>query len=177
MGLFHRQAHRIAQLTSLLFGCALSVLSYSAPPREASEEDIRAALVHHLLSYSESKYLGNPQTTICSIGHDDKTRLALERLENEPIAKKSKLSVLHYSSDTQKKCHIVIVGPHLKFPLVNIASHPYIICNGCSIENKAAVSLVRLKDKIGYNINLSAAKISGVRFRSDVLKWANKIEH
>ena len=171
-------------VTLLLYVAAISLTFLSnncLSQRAAVEADIRAALVHHLLRYSEWPRDNSRKITLCSTGNGD-TSSALRKLEQATLPHKVGISVVEHSISDEETCDVLVIGPEGEVDLSTqkgqaSTNHLYIICNDCQLNiPNAAIHLLRVNDRIAYNVNLETANQAGINFNTDLLRFANKLE-
>ncbi len=149
--------------------------TYATADIEASEANIRTAFIHRILQYTQWDNANSDTLSLCAVGSEQDFQ-SLKLLDRRKITSDTEIAVSEYSESVAVECHVVIVGTDKKMDPLLLPNSALLICNGCEINReKAAVDLIRINDQIRYNVNIQLASQSGVKFRSDVLKWANKV--
>ena len=170
-------------LLQLVGAAALLILcwsasTYSQTPQIAKEEDIRAVVVHNLLRFSRWEGTSDNQVNICSEGNGAVTQ-ALKNLSSARAGGSGiKYTVQENDTRDKNRCDVLVIGPEREVAIKESIGPDFVICNGCEINREsAAVEVILInKKKIGYNLNINIAAKSGIQFRSEIIRLANKVE-
>jgi hypothetical protein len=160
---------RIALCTSVLVAAS----SYSQPQKPFTEADIRVAIIHRILLFTDWGAIPRADQNICTLGQDDSIK-ELRALETIQLQNNTPVSIEEYHSGDQQ-CLAMIIGSDIDFKQTQLPEPSLVICNDCKESQLIAVNLLRINNQIRYDLDIRAASAIGVRFRSDVLKWANKV--
>lgn len=167
---------------SLPFLLSLSILLLSSGYSHANTQEgqLRAAVIGGILRYASWE---QPNTrVICALGQPmsapSLTQAAHRiRINNEPA------SVLQIDTHHDvENCQVLVIGttsqPTHK-ALGPLLAHNQLlsICDGCSSpELPTSITLVRIKNKIAFNVDLNRTKNAGIKFSSALLELANQLE-
>jgi hypothetical protein len=143
------------------------------PSAQAKEADLRAAIIHRILSFTDWPQTEDAQVQICTLGDDDSIR-SFKSLKSIKLRNQQELKIVDYKNRiVEATCSALIIS---KAHQTKLPDFNFTICNDCSTKkNASTVNLIRVNNQIRYNINLADAAKSGIRFQSDVIKWANKV--
>ncbi|WP_017446274.1 YfiR family protein [Gayadomonas joobiniege] len=165
-------------LTSLLFPVAANP-SISQP----DEVSLRAAVIVGVLRYTQlnlEEYRQNIQ--ICG-WHNPISGGKLKAVAPNLTVGNRNLIYIALQSDAElqaRHCDVVVIGEG-DSETTNILKSNSIpaltICDGCQtgIEN-SVLELIRIKNKIRFNVNLELAEKVNIKFSSSLLELANKIK-
>ncbi|MFA4916099.1 MAG: YfiR family protein [Syntrophales bacterium] len=146
--------------------------------------EIKAALLYNFAKFTEwpARAFASQENTItvCVLGEDPiETPLsALSKLQ----VKGKNITIRHINKHTDmRNCHILYISQSEKRNLPDILSKLkglYVLSisdiEGFA-ENGGIINLVRLGNKIRFEINITAAKNSGINISSNLLDLATKI--
>lgn len=167
-----QKPHNIVLAVTLCATLLLAGWARPQPQKPITEANIRVAIIHRILLFTDWGAAPSPEHNICTVGQDDsiKELRALEtiKLQNNTI------EIEEYHSGDQK-CLAMIVGSDIDLHQAALPEPSLVICNDCEDDQLTAVNLVRINNQIRYDLDIKAASATGVRFRSDVLKWANRV--
>ncbi|MCP4108698.1 MAG: YfiR family protein [Desulfobacteraceae bacterium] len=164
-----------------LFICCAVLCSASEVGAEP-ENFVKAAFLYKFVKFVEwpAQAFKTPETpvVVCILG-DDPFGPALEILKNKPVGKRKLFVIKHKEINKHKESiHIVFVSASEKKRLDSILSRfkgrPILTIG--DTEGFAAkggiINMVKRGGKIGFEINIKAAKHSGLKISSRLLKLA-----
>lgn len=140
----------------------------------ATEADIRVALIHRILLFTSWQNTFTDNAKICTLGDGPSIR-SFHALKQIRIQQQREVDIENYDPLEHASCMALIVDSNFDISTYTLPKASFVICNECDNSDSAAINLVRIDNQIRYNVNQNAALASGVRFRSDVLKWANDV--
>lgn len=156
--------------------------SGSKRPKEASEYQLRAAMVVGIVRYTNWQKDFGDTLNICLIG-ESKSFEHIRVLENNnKLVKMKTVRVSHISKPTKAKiagCQVLVAGSNAPRELISLQSDSpsFLICDQCNgLSKNASVTLHKVQDRIRFDVHLGNAKESGVQFSSSMLSIAHRVE-
>ena len=171
------------RLLLVLFFIGWTCTSF-AEHTDTSEASLKAAMLINIMSFVKwpDQAAGNAGSiTVCVVG-DDATDHALESREGEVILGR-KLTVVRLSAKPADllNCQAVFINggnPDLVFRVSSMLNRDSVLLLGegrTSIENGAMVSLIPSAGRMVLEVNLAAARASGVTISSKLLRLARRV--
>jgi hypothetical protein len=162
-----------------------------AGAQEVLESDLRAAVIVGILRFTvwtrkNSELATGNELTICAFG-DAPSAIGLKKVSGPIIIQDQ---ILRFRRPTNEKdlllCPVVVWGDGNKplgatnislAELRELGMEALVICDNCNNNMVgAAICLIREGDRIQFDINIEQARLAGVRFSSDLLTLARKVE-
>jgi len=169
----------MAQL-AYLFGTTMMLIfaaaSYSSTASPSySESDLRAAIVLkiiHLVSWPQEPHT---QLNFCANGNSDTTTKLRKLIDSQPSTAMRFLTSSGSTADNT--CHIQILGSGQLTQATASQEPLLVICDGCASNTiNAAIELVKIRDRISFNLNLAEAKRKNIRFKVSLMEHANAVK-
>ncbi len=158
---------------------------FAAEPER--EYQIKAAFLYKFLLFAEWPEEPTDEsrdTIIIGIIGKDSFSNAFEPVEGEIIDGR-KLIIKRFKKDVSavklKKCHILFISPSLKNDtdkiLESLNQHPVLTVSEIKefIESGGMINFLIKENRVGFEINTSAAESVGIKFRSKLLRVAQRI--
>lgn len=145
------------------------------------EVSLRAAVIVGVLRYTQLSLAADKQViNLCGIG-EPISAPKLSSVAADLTVGKRNLAYFTLTSLTQvgpQQCDVLIAGSAQDVTQLNYDSVAALtVCDGCEDGLKnTVIELVRIKNKIRFNVNLVLAEHLKVKFSSSLLELANQIE-
>ena len=176
---------KILRLSIFMFLILSSTFSFAGEPER--EYQVKAGFLYKFLLFAEwpEETTAEPgDTIIIGIIGKDSFGNAFEPVEGELIDGR-KLTVRRFKEDvsvaTLEECRILFISPSLKKKVSKILKtlneYPIITVSEVKGFTKSGgmINFVIKGNRVGFEINMSAAKSAGIKFRSKLLRVAHQI--
>lgn len=149
--------------------------------RFAEEEKLRAAMLLGIVRYTRWQQENNEVIDICLSGSAGSFR-HLEALNGTRLVHNRELNVTRVNAKNPpgvKNCQVIIMGPMspLEMGSTELRESCLVICDECEAQiQDAAVVLLRMQNRIRFNVYLNRARAQGVNFSAKMLELAARVE-
>lgn len=178
----HRQRFRpTAQHLTVALLVALICGSYShSALASVSEAKVRAAMIVGILRYTRWDTPDeHRQYTLCTLSRSA-TADELNRARDKIRIDQKVIQLIDIQNKAQTHCDVIISSPNTAEAQLLASANPHtlLICDGCERPNDhSAIRLIRHKQRIGFDINISKAAAAGIQFSSALLELARSLEN
>jgi len=153
---------------------ASSLISYAkADNRGIDEATLRAAIILKIIHQVNWPYKIGDEINFCGSG-GSKSYEKLLSLRGKVISRE--MARISFVEPFSEKCHVQILGPEkVSQPAVE-TSPLLVICDECGAERtRSAVELIRDQNHIRFNLNLTEAKRTNIKFKVSLLELAKTV--
>ena len=160
-----------------------SFASAQANTKSVLESDLRAAVIVGILRFTDWDQSslapkGNSPLMICTWGNAPSVQ-GLEQNQTGIRIRDQALQLRHPKQQEElSTCPIVIWGKQTEsLPATTLISNALVICDDCDRDKVIAIiNLVRVGNRIQFEINLNRARLAGINFSSNLLDLARRVE-
>lgn len=153
-----------------------SIVSFAkADNRGVDEATLRAAIILKIIhQISWPKDLGG-EIKFCGAG-GSKSYEKLLNLRGKPIAR-NMARISFAESGSEDSCQIQILGPEKTSQTSQRVDPLLVICDDCGERREsAAVELIKDRDHIRFNLNLTEAQKTNIKFKVSLLELAKTVK-
>lgn len=145
-----------------------------------SEDTLRAAVIGGILRYTQ--WQDSSQKTLCALGAPKSEDMLLQA-SHRVRANRQVISILKVSDQTQlNECQILVIGEVPEFLNTSLlklltTGNTLSICDGCKHDRwPTSITLIRHKNHIRFDIDLTYTKKSSITFSASLLELALHIK-
>lgn len=155
----------------------LSVILYADP---IEENTLKSVYLYHIAQLTDWKYKSSNTFQICYWNHDmgDSSKELTNRLISKMQIQNTVVSNMTNMTELEQ-CKIVYIPDdeyvNTKNSISQLTGKPVLIISESNKIENSHIILIKMKNKLAFDINLKYAKKSNLEFSSRLLKLARRI--
>lgn len=153
-------------------------LAAKADSRAFDEGELRIAFIYKIVYHVSWPKEFDGHVNFCAAG-DSKAANYLNLIAGKRVTPTATARVINPGNSEHLPCHVQILGATAGTtrPWDDDSEPTLVICDGCSQDNNpSAVELIKVKDRIGFVLDLEEAKRQNIQFKVSLIELAQQVK-